>query len=88
MGSANEPWLRAAVEDAVAPYADLLEPDDLAWLAGCVADLVDHDVDAASAYQGARPRLIDDSGERVLSGVEAVEQAPDTVVDAENEQVG
>lgn len=63
-------WVAAAVDDAVAPFEDLLPPEELSWMRERLADLLEQDPDAKATLAGARPRIVDDSGERVLQGVD------------------
>ena len=63
-------WVAAAVDDAVAPFQDLLPPEELSWMRERLADLLEQDPEANATLAGARPRIVDDSGERVLRGVD------------------
>lgn len=63
-------WVAAAVDDAVGPFQDLLPPEELSWMRERLADLLEHDPEAKASLAGARPRIVDDSGERVLHGVD------------------
>ena len=66
----SDAWVAAAVDDAVAPFEDLLPPDELGWMRERLADLLEEDPEAKAVLAGARPRIVDDSGERVLQGLD------------------
>ena len=52
-------WVAAAVDDAVAPFQDLLPPEELSWMRERLADLLEQDPEANATLAGARPRIVD-----------------------------
>ncbi len=61
------------VDDAVAPFEDLLAAEDLAWMRDQLGCLLEDDPHARDALAGARPRVVDDSGERIKPDIPGVE---------------
>ena len=60
----NDPWIKARIDAAVAPYVNLVSRDDLAFLRDELAELLVQDERAARALRRARPREdVDASGE-------------------------
>ena len=60
----DDPWIKARIEAAIAPYRNLVSPDDLAFMRDELAELLVRDVHAARALRRAKPREdIDASGE-------------------------
>lgn len=60
----NDPWIKARIDAAVAPYMNLVSRDDLAFMRDELAELLVQDERAARALRRARPREdVDASGE-------------------------
>lgn len=60
----NDPWIKARIDAAVAPYVNLVSRDDLEFLRDELAALLVQDERAARALRRARPREdVDASGE-------------------------
>lgn len=52
----EDPWIRARIDAAVAPYRSLVSPDDLAFMREELAELLVRDEQAARTLRRARPR--------------------------------
>jgi hypothetical protein len=60
----DDPWIAARIDSAVAPYRDLVSPDDIAFMRDELAELLVRDIHAARALRRAKPREnVDASGE-------------------------
>lgn len=60
----DDPWIKARIDAAVAPYRTLVSPEDLAFMQDELAELLVRDEHAARALRRARPREdVDASGE-------------------------
>jgi len=60
----QDPWVKARIEAAVAPYRHLVSADDLAFMQDELAELLIQDERAARTLRRARPREnVDASGE-------------------------
>jgi len=60
----EDPWIRARIDAAVAPYRNLVSPDDLAFMRDELAELLVRDERAARTLRRAKPRDdVDASGE-------------------------
>ena len=66
----DDPWIKARIEAAVAPYRNLVSPDDLAFMRDELAEMLVRDERAARMLRRARPREdIDASGEAFIGGL-------------------
>lgn len=74
----DDPWIKARIESALAPYRDLVSPDDLAFMRDELAELLVRDTHAARTLRRAMPREnIDASGEAFVGRhVEAPKKKP------------
>lgn len=62
------------VDDAVAPFEDLLAREEIAWMRDQLGCLLEDDPRARDALAGARPRgVVDDSGERLKPDIPGVD---------------
>lgn len=60
----DDPWIKARIDKAVAPYRHLVSPEDFAFLQDELAEVLVRDEHAARALRRARPRDdVDASGE-------------------------
>jgi hypothetical protein len=60
----DDPWIKARIESAIAPYRNFVSPDDLAFMRDELAELLVRDVHAARTLRRAKPRDdVDASGE-------------------------
>jgi hypothetical protein len=63
----EDAWVVDLIDDAVAPFEDLLDRADLEWMRNQLACLLEDDPRACEALNAARPRgrggVVDDSGE-------------------------
>lgn len=59
----DDPWIRAQLDEIVAPYRGRLPPADLLWLREQLADTLLADERAAALLKAARPRYVEESGE-------------------------
>lgn len=60
----NDPWIKARIDAALAPYQNLVSPDDLAFLRDELAEVLVRDEQAARSLRRARPRAdVQASGE-------------------------
>ncbi|MFO0756906.1 MAG: hypothetical protein U0359_10460 [Byssovorax sp.] len=74
----EDPFVAAKIEAAVAPYAERLSPEQIAWMKDqMAASLADHDK-AATLLRRARPIDVDESGEVRKDGAPAAAQATGT----------
>ena len=69
------PFVAAQIDDAVRPYIERLDPEDIAWMRVQLAALLEEDHEAFEALKGAHPRMaaeqcVDRSGERVQLGID------------------
>jgi hypothetical protein len=64
----DDPWIRAQVDAAVAPYEGRLPAADLAWMREQLAETLAADPRAAGLLRRAHPRAVDESGEVVGPG--------------------
>jgi hypothetical protein len=71
----SNPFVRAVLDDALAPFASRLPAEDLVWLEQQLAWRLEHDPEVLALLQGAHPRAIDISGERGPLGID--EPKPD-----------
>jgi hypothetical protein len=69
----DDPWIKARIDAAVAPYRNIVSPDDLAFLRDELAEVLVRDERAARALRRARPRDdVDASGEAYVGRMDAV----------------
>ncbi|MEZ4444813.1 MAG: hypothetical protein R3B72_37405 [Polyangiaceae bacterium] len=68
----DDPWVASQIDDAVAPFTDLLPSEEIAWMRVQLACVLEDSQEAREAMNGARPRHVDESGERGL-GVRVVD---------------
>ena len=54
--AAPDPWLARRVAEAVAQHEDVLLPEELAWVAEQILEIMVNDVDATMAMRAARPK--------------------------------
>lgn len=60
----HDPWIKARIDTALAPYLKLVSPDDLTFLRDELAEVLVRDERAARALRRARPRAdVNSSGE-------------------------
>jgi len=60
----QDPWIKARIDAALAPYQKLVSPDDLQFLRDELAELLVRDERAARVLRRARPRTdVQASGE-------------------------
>ena len=65
----DDPWVRARIDAALAPYHNLVSADDLAFMRDELAEVLVSDELAARALRRARPRDdVDVSGEAFVGG--------------------
>lgn len=65
----EDPWIRARIDAAVAPYRNLVSPDDLAFMRDELAEVLVRDERAARTLRRAKPREdVDASGEAFVGG--------------------
>ena len=63
----KDPWIKAKIDSALAPYLNLVSPDDLEFLKDELAEVLVHDKHAAAALRRARPREdVNSSGEAFI----------------------
>jgi hypothetical protein len=63
----DDPWIKARIDAAVAPYRNLVSPDDLVFMRDELAELLIRDVHASRTLRRARPREdVDASGEALV----------------------
>lgn len=66
----DDPWVKARIDAAVAPYQKLLSPEDLDFMRSELAELLVRDERAARALRRARPRDVDASGEAFVGRID------------------
>lgn len=76
---ATDSFLRDEVERALAPYDALLDEDERAWLREALATEVVEDEELRMLLHAAHPRVVDESGERIVPWHEAPEAATEKV---------
>jgi hypothetical protein len=60
----DDPWVKARIDAALAPYVNVVSPDDLAFMREELAEVLVRDERAARILWRARPRNdVDASGE-------------------------
>jgi hypothetical protein len=59
----DDPWTKAQIEAAVAPYVGKLRPEELQFMREQLADMLENDERAARLLRAARPRDVEQSGE-------------------------
>lgn len=59
----SDPWIAAQIDEVVAPYVGRLPARELEWMRQQLAYTLESDEAAASLFNGARPRHVDESGE-------------------------
>ncbi len=69
MQLALDPWITAQIDEVVAPYVGRLPARDVAWMREQLAITLTSDEAAAALLKGARPRLVEQSGEVASGGV-------------------
>jgi hypothetical protein len=52
----QNPWIKARIDAALAPYQNLVSPDDLAFLQDELAEVLSKDANGARALRRALPR--------------------------------
>jgi hypothetical protein len=63
-------WVKARIDAAVAPYRNVVSPDDLEFMRDELADLLVRDERTARLLRRARPREdVDTSGEAFVGGL-------------------
>jgi hypothetical protein len=58
-----DPFVRARIEEAVAPFVGRLPADELDWMREQLAETLASDDEARAALARARPRVVEESGE-------------------------
>jgi hypothetical protein len=67
----DDPWVQARIDAALAPYRNLVSPDDLAFMRDELAEVLVRDEQAARALRRARPRDdVDASGEAFVGRID------------------
>lgn len=67
----DDPWIKARIDAAVAPYRNLFSSDDLTFMRDELAEMLVRDERAARMLRRARPREdIDASGEAFIGRLE------------------
>jgi len=61
--SSADPWLKAQIDAAVAPYRDRLSEEEIAWMREQLAEVLAADPAASTLVRRARPITVDESGE-------------------------
>jgi hypothetical protein len=75
MSLLDDPWVRARVDEALAPYLGRLPESQIEWMRVELAETLASDPAAMEALHRARPRVVDESGEvRRTTGAE--DEAP------------
>jgi hypothetical protein len=59
----DDPWVRARIDEAVAPYVGRLSAGEIAWMREQLAETLASDDTAAKLLHRARPTVVEESGE-------------------------
>jgi hypothetical protein len=78
----DDAFIAAQIDEAIEPLVGKVSDEELDWLRGSLAALLQDDPAAARALAGAYPRQVDESGARVRPPVRAATS------EAEGEQRG
>ncbi len=86
----ENPFVAAEIEAAIQPYVGKLTDEELAWMRDQLATLLADDPEARLSLDGAMPREVDRSGERVRAGVDGAGQTANKTrqVVGEDEKAG
>jgi len=65
----DDPFVALEIDQALAPYAEHLDAEQLEWARDQLAALLTDDSDGRALLDAAHPRQVDESGERLRPGM-------------------